>query len=209
MNNDLVCFDLFETPDIPELKNIIFLTIYDLIHTQLAKYPNRRKVIVFDEAWALMKSKEGKEFMEELFRTMRKYNCMVIAISQRLEDFSNEEMSSALVQNAPQKIVLKCEAPEIASIAKIMKLNSAETNIIRTLRTRPGEFSEFFVSLSGIGSGKLRSRPCPEEYWLNTTNKDDSIIFDQYMNQFNGSIENTISALAQKFPHGNFTFKSK
>lgn len=206
LNTDVVAFDLLGIEKNPELMGVVFLTISNMIMNKVTDpaLVSKPKIIVFDECWSYLKSKMAADFINELYRTMRKYKAMVVSISQNIMDFANSAVSDALLSNTYQTIVLKQAQPTLADkIGDLMGLNSSEIDIIKGLQQSPGQYSQIFLKLAQIGSGLMCIMPSPGEYWLATTRADDKKIRDQYIAQ-GYSINKTIAMLSEKYPNGYF-----
>ncbi|MCR9205872.1 MAG: hypothetical protein NXH75_14910, partial [Halobacteriovoraceae bacterium] len=62
-----------------------------------------QKLYIIDESWEFLKSSE--DFFEETFRTFRKENASVLAISQSLEDFESETLGRVILDNSAHKFL--------------------------------------------------------------------------------------------------------
>lgn len=129
---------------------------------------------------------------------MRKYRAMVMAISQNIDDFANSSIANALLTNTYQMIVLGQGAGANGErIAEVLGLNNSERLIIENLKMARGQFSEVFLKLKDVGSGRMTVRPSPIEYWLATTKSEDREIMEAYMKQ-GYSLDRTLKLLTAK-----------
>ena len=204
LDNNIVAFDLLGIEKAKDLMNVVFLTINNIILSRVTD-PTRlsqRKIIVFDEVWSLLKSEEGAVFIEELYRTMRKYNAMVLSITQDIADFADSSIARALLSNTYQYIILRqTNTGNSERIREILDLNSSEEELIKSVTQIPGLFSEIFLKIAGVGSGKMCIAPSPIEYWFATTKAEDKSLIQNYLNQ-GMPLEKTLRQLAERFPHG-------
>lgn len=202
MENSFVAFDLLGIDRNPDLMNVVFLTINDLIMRKVTKDRQRHKIVVFDEVWSLLSTEQGAKFLEEMYRTMRKYQCMVLSISQDIEDFSGSAASTAIMSNTYQKMILRQTSGAGADkIRDVLRLNDNERNLIDGLCQEKGYFSEILLKIEGTGEAKMAVIPSPVEYWLATTDPVDRQVMDNYVKQ-GFSLEDTLTKLAEKYPHG-------
>lgn len=202
MDNDFICFDLQGIEQYKDLMNVVFLVLNDLIKRKVVKNGQQHKIIVFDEVWSLLKTEEGAMFLEELYRTMRKYQCMVLSISQDVEDFSNSSVANALMTNTYQTFILRQANDSNADkIQQILKLNDSERQIVSGLRQKKGFFSEMFLRIAGVGSGKVALVPSPVEYWMATTDPEDKKLLANYLDR-GVTLENAIVELSKNYPNG-------
>lgn len=202
MENSFVAFDLLGIDKDPDLMNVVFLTINDLIMRKVTKDRQRPKIVVFDEVWSLLSTQQGAKFLEEMYRTMRKYQCMVLSISQDVEDFSNSVVSNAIMSNTYQQFILRQTSGAGADkVREVLKLTDNERNLIDGLRQEKGRFSEILLKIVGVGEAKMAIIPSPIEYWLATTDPVDRQVMDNYLKQ-GYTLEETLNRLAKKYPHG-------
>lgn len=202
LENDMVVFDLLGIQGDKEMTNVLFLILADLIERKVTQSVNRHKIIVFDEAWSVLKSKAGAEFLANLYKTMRKYNCMILSISQSIDDFSDSDVASALIGQTYQMFILRQNSPaEAETIKDILKLNEGEKQIIASLTRQKGRFSEVFVKLSGVGSSKFAITPSPVEYWLATTDPNDIKVYNNFIAE-GYTMNDAILELASRYPNG-------
>jgi hypothetical protein len=182
--------------------NVMFLVLNMMIKERIKQDLNTHKIIVFDETWALLKTQEGAAFLEELYRTVRKYNCMVLSISQDLDDFAQSPSAGALIANTYQYFILRqASSTHVDKIQQLLRLSDEECVAIRSLDFKKGFFSEFFFKLIGVGSSKMAVVPSPIEYWLATTDAKDMHGFLTCLK--NGmSVQEAVVTLAKKYPHG-------
>lgn len=204
LDNNIVAFDLLGIEKAKDLMNVVFLTINNIILTKVTD-PTRlsqKKMIVFDEVWSLLKSEEGAIFIEELYRTMRKYNAMVLSITQDIADFADSSIARALLSNTYQYIILRqTNTGNSSRIRQILDLNESEEELIKSITQIPGLYSEIFLKMAGVGSGKMCIAPSPIEYWFATTKAEDKSLIQNYVNQ-GMPLEKALRQLAERFPHG-------
>ena len=74
-------------------------------------------------------------------------------------------------------------------------------NIVTTLNQRKGHYSEIFLNISGVGSGRMALYPSPVEYWMATTDEKDQAVLYNYIGE-GYSLDKAIQDLAKRYPHG-------
>jgi hypothetical protein len=201
LNSNFISFDLLGIDRYKDLSNVVFLTINDIIMNKVTKDRQRYKVVVFDECWSMLSTEEGAKFLEELYRTMRKYQCMVMAISQDIEDFSNASVANALLSNTYQMFILRQTSGAGADkVQRVLKLNNSERDLVSILRQEKGYYSEILLKIAGVSS-KVALVPSPVEYWMATTDPKDKEIMANYLSQ-GIPLPEALKSLAEKYPHG-------
>jgi len=202
LNNRFVAFDLHGLEHYPQIMNVMFLVLNMMIKNRIKTDFNVPKMIIFDETWALLKTQEGAAFLEELYRTVRKYNCMVMSISQDLDDFAASPSAGALITNTYQYFILRqASAVHVDKIQQLLKLSDEECGAIHNLGFKKGFYSEFFFKLIGVGSSVMAVVPSPVEYWLATTDAKDTNSFISCLKD-GLSVVDAAAELARRYPHG-------
>lgn len=139
------------------------LIIY--LFTYLKSFSSHEKVMVIDEAWDIIK--DCSEYVGKCFRTFRKHNTSAIAISQSIDDFCDDDLGKVIFNNSHFKFVFR------QSIARNPFISESDKEIIKSLKSIKGEYSQFY--LTSLDGGKvLNYFASPSEYELFTSNKTDN-----------------------------------
>lgn len=179
LQKDIIAFDLKGLESFPDLQAICLYIITDLVWREVQKDRSRMKFLVFDECWKLLKDAAGVAFMEEVFRTFRKYFASAIAISQDLNDFLNSKISSALLPNCSVKWVLMQNQSDFSKMRESLGLNDNEVALIQSLQQKKGEFSEAFLSVGSERRIVAVIEPTPLELWIATTDPRDITMIEK------------------------------
>ena len=140
----LVCFDLDKVNSDPVLYPVVTLLITELALDQIRKYPDQIKYLYLDEAWAMLSGKL-KEFIEDLFRTIRKNNGSVNIITQGLGEIKKSSVGEAVLVNAATKIILWHEDSRLVDeLASHLGFTTHEVELIRSIRIEE-DFRELFI----------------------------------------------------------------
>ncbi|MDE1976884.1 MAG: ATP-binding protein, partial [Elusimicrobia bacterium] len=167
----LVVFDLQNLENHPDLQSVYFFVIRSILWGKLVDR-RLRKMIVIDEGWKFFNDETGSELIQGLYRTARKFNGAVLSVSQSPKDFLDTKAAAAIVANSYVKYVLKlAKGHELLSR---FDLNENEIDAVKSLQSRPGEFSDIFVKF-GPHSLIARIEPGPLDYWLCTTDARDYV----------------------------------
>jgi type IV secretory pathway VirB4 component len=161
------------------------------------------KFLVFDECWKLLKDEAGLGFMEEVFRTFRKYYASAIAISQDLNDFLSSKISSALLPNCSVKWVLMQNQSDFTKMKEALGLNDNEVALIGSLRQEKGQYSEAFLVLGQERRTVAVIESTPLELWIATTDPRDlsTIEVTRKENPDLSQLE-VLKILSKKYPNG-------
>jgi conjugal transfer ATP-binding protein TraC len=123
INNPMVVFNIRDLED--ELRPVAMYIVLNFIWNK-TKSDRRKRILIIDEAWQLMKYEDSANFMFSLAKRSRKYNLGITTISQDVEDFMGSRMGRAIVANASMQILLKQSTSAIDVLADVFKLTSEE-----------------------------------------------------------------------------------
>ena len=104
IKNPFTVFSIKELED--ELRTIAMFMILDFIWTKIKKDLKKRLLIV-DEAWYLMKHEDSAAFLYGLAKRARKYYLALTTITQDVEDFLNTNYGKAIVNNSSIQILMR------------------------------------------------------------------------------------------------------
>jgi len=203
LNRSIVAFDLKGLEAQEELQKVYLYLITDLIWRVIQGERERMKFLVFDECWKLLRDEAGSKFIEEVFRTFRKYYASAIAISQDLDDFANSKIAGALLPNCAVKWVLMQSQGNSKRLRDVLNLNETQIGQVQRLAQQKGLYSEAFL-LSGTKKRTVVSiEPTPIEYWLSTTDPIDLREVDRFRcKNPNSSNQEIIESLSIEYPNG-------
>ena len=123
INNPLVVFNVRDLED--ELRPVAMYIVLNYIWNK-TKSDQRRRLLIIDEAWQLMKYEDSANFIFSLAKRARKYNLGITTITQDVEDFVGSRMGRAVVANASMQILLKQSPSAVDLLADVFKLTSEE-----------------------------------------------------------------------------------
>src|SRR5690606_25383635 len=104
------------------------------------KADKKKRILVVDEAWQLMKYEDSANFLFSLAKRARKYNLGITTITQDVEDFMGSRMGRAIVANASMQILLKQSPSAVAGLADVCKLTSEARQRLSPSPVGPGLF---------------------------------------------------------------------
>jgi len=163
INNPLVVFNLRDLED--ELRPVAMYIVLNYIWNK-TKTDQRRRILVVDEAWQLMKYEDSANFLFSLAKRARKYNLGITTITQDVEDFMGSRMGRAIVANASMQFLLKQSPSAVDVLTDVFKLTSEER---KRLSQFPVGQGLFFAGQSHVHIQVIAS---PTETGLITTNPD-------------------------------------
>ena len=91
-----------------------------------------KKRVLIDEAWMLLPFEEAVDFLNKMARRARKRNVSLAIISQRFQDFYENEAAQAVLTSADTKLFLAQDKSEIEYLKEVFKLSEGEANFLVT-----------------------------------------------------------------------------
>ncbi len=144
INKKFVVFSLRDMED--ELKPVAMYIVTHYIWNAVRKNLKKR-LLVIDEAWWMMKSEDTASFLFSLAKRGRKYFLGLMTITQDVGDFLNSPYGLPIVTNSSIQILLKQSPAVIDSIQKTFNLTDEEKYLL--LESDVGE-GMFFVGLKHV-----------------------------------------------------------
>lgn len=164
INNPLVVFNIRDLED--ELRPVAMYIVLNYIWNK-TKSDKKKRILVVDEAWQLMKYEDSANFLYSLAKRARKYNLGITTITQDVEDFMGSRMGRAIVANASMQILLKQSSSAVDVLADTFKLTSEEKKRLSQFPVGQGLF------FAGSNHVHIQIAASPTETSLITTNPDD------------------------------------
>ena len=173
INNQMVVFNIRDLEDElrPVAMYIVLSHIWNVVRAQ-----QKRRLLIVDEAWQLMKYDDSANFLFSLAKRARKYYLGLTTITQDVEDFMSSKMGRAIVANSSMQILLKQSSSAVDVLSDVFKLTSEEK---KRLSNFPVGQGLFFAGQNHVHIKWLPQRQ--RKVWLrpiqynNKTNKANSI----------------------------------
>ena len=160
INNKFVVFNIRDLED--ELRPVAMYIILNYIWNKV-KGDKRKRILVVDEAWQLMKYEDSANFMYSIAKRARKYQLGLTTISQDVEDFLNSRMGRAIVANSSLQLLLKQAPSAIDMIGQVFKLTQSEQARLTQFPVGEGLF------FAGLNHVVMRVLASDTEYQLVNT----------------------------------------
>jgi len=134
MDKSLVVFGIRDMEDElrPMAMFIIMRYIWNTIRAELKK-----RILVIDEAWWMMKTEDGASFLFGICKRARKYWLGVTTITQDVSDFMRSDYGKPIITNSSIQLLLKQSPATIDLIQQTFTLTDQEKFLL--LETPVGE----------------------------------------------------------------------
>lgn len=182
INNPLVVFNIRDLED--ELRPVAMYIVLNFIWNK-TKSDQKKRLLIVDEAWQLMKYEDSANFLFSLAKRARKYNLGITTITQDVEDFMGSRMGRAIVANASLQILLKQSSSAVDVLSDTFKLTSEEKKRLSQFPVGQGLF------FAGQNHVHIQITASPTETGLITTNPQQLQAMEQQgeFNQPQGTID--------------------
>jgi conjugal transfer ATP-binding protein TraC len=202
VHHGAIAFDLKGMESYPDLQAVCLFIITDLVWREIQKDRSTMKFLVFDECWKLLKSDSGLAFIEEVFRTFRKYYASAIAISQDIDDFAKSKIAGAILPNCALKWLLLQPQGDKTRLREVLALNDNEVELVSSLTQDKGRYSEAFL-MAGEHRIVAVVEATPMEHWIATTDPRDLSKIDELIPKTpEASRLDVLKTLANQYPNG-------
>lgn len=148
LNQPLVVIELEDIRSHSQLKDVIVQMAMINITNRLARGNRKTNFhIILDEAWDLLNNPKGKEFMERLCRTVRKYKGSLVVGTQSINDFYANPSAQTVFDNSDWHCFLSQKPEAIAQLKQSKKLAVTEhlEQQLNSLRTQSGRYAEIAI----------------------------------------------------------------
>jgi len=123
IDNTMAVFNVRDLED--ELRPVAMYIVLNYIWNK-TKTDKKKRILIVDEAWQLMKYEDSANFLFSVAKRARKYNLGITTISQDVEDFMGSRMGRAIVANASMQFLLKQSPSAVDILGAVFKLTSEE-----------------------------------------------------------------------------------
>lgn len=164
INNSMVVFNIRDLED--ELRPVAMYIVLSHVWNIVRSYQKKRMLIV-DEAWQLMKYSDSANFLFSLAKRARKYFLGLTTITQDVEDFVGSKMGRAIVANSSMQVLLKQSPSAVDVLSDVFKLTGEEKKRLSNFPVGQGLF------FAGQNHVHIQIQASPTETRLITTNPGD------------------------------------
>ncbi|MDO8336604.1 MAG: DUF87 domain-containing protein [Candidatus Saccharibacteria bacterium] len=161
INNNMVVFNIQTLED--ELRPTAMYIILNHIWNK-TRTDKKKRMLIVDEAWQLMKYEDSANFIFSLAKRARKYYLGLTTITQDVEDFMSSKMGRAIVANASMQLLLKQSSSAVDVLADVFKLTEEERKRLSNFPVGQGLF------FAGQNHVHIQVVASPTEQTLVTTN---------------------------------------
>ena len=120
----------------------------------------RRRLVVIDEAWTLMREAEGARFLYRLAKAARKRRAGLTVVTQDAADLLGSDLGQAVVANAATQILMRQAPQAIAAVTAAFGLTAGEAHLVLAAERGDallvaGDHRVAFHAIAGPGEHEL------------------------------------------------------
>lgn len=165
LDDQVRAFDFKNLEGSPLLQRLSILILTQGIWKKLKDDSSKPSIIVFDEVWKFFSQASG--FLEEMYRTFRKYRAGIVSVTQNLGDYGNDEFAKTVISNSYHRVLLQGAASNEA-LEQLLDMNESDRARFLSVASKKNEYSEFWLGTSTV-SQILRLYPSKRLFELANT----------------------------------------
>lgn len=203
LHERFIVFELDNVKDHPILFPVVTLVIMELIISKMRKLPGIRKVVLIEEAWKAIAKEGMAEYIQYLYKTMRKFFGEPIVVTQEIEDIiSSPIVKQAIINNSDCKILLDQSKYQnkFDLLQELLGLDDKQKAQILSMNKANDparKYKEVFIALGQQHSKVYRTEVSMEEYLCYTTEEKEKVLVQEYAQKY-GSLQKGIMILAKE-----------
>ena len=164
IKNRLIVFSIRDLEE--ELRPIAMYIILNYIWG-LVRVELKKRLMVIDEAWLMMKHEDSASFLYGLAKRARKYYLGITNITQDVDDFIKSDYGKPIITNSSLQLLLKQSPANIEAVGKAFNLTDVEKNYLLETAVGQGLF------IAGLKHAAIQIVPSYFEDKLITTNPEE------------------------------------
>ncbi|OGM90796.1 conjugal transfer protein TraC [Candidatus Wolfebacteria bacterium RIFCSPLOWO2_01_FULL_38_11] len=170
IKNRLIVFSVRDLEE--ELRPIAIYMVLNFVWN-LIRAELKKRILVIDEAWWMMKYPDSASFLFSLAKRCRKYYLGLTTITQNVADFLESPYGRPIITNSSLQLLLKQSPSEIESVAKTFNLSEAEKQLLLEANVGEGLF------FAGLKHAAIQVVPSYFENKIITTNPEEILEMDK------------------------------
>ncbi len=112
-----------------ELRPIgMYMVLNDLINK--VRRERKRRLLIIDEAWWIMKNESGANFLLNAIKRGRKYLLGITTITQDIDDFLNSPYGKPIITNSALTFLMKQSPSTIETVGQVFALSEGEKKFL-------------------------------------------------------------------------------
>jgi len=203
-----IVFELDQIKNHPILFPVVTLIIMEVFISKMRKLKGIRKVILIEEAWKALMKEGFAQYIQYLFKTVRKFYGEAIVVTQEVDDIiSSPIVKQAIINNSDCKILLdqskyQNKFDHIQELLGLTEKEKAQVLSLNRSNDPALKYKEVFISLGGVVSRVFRTEVSLEEYLIFSTEQKEKLMLSEYVRLAGGSLHSGLRNLANAIRSG-------
>lgn len=169
-DNQLIVFNIRDLEE--ELRPVAMYLVLHFIWNEI-RVKTKKRVIVVDEAWIMMKNEDAANFLFSIAKRIRKYYGGLTTITQDVADFMGSRFGKPIISNSSIQLLLRQSQSSIDAVADTFYLTEREKFLL--LESRVGEG----IFFAGEKRAAIRIEASYSEDRIITTNPKQRILINK------------------------------
>lgn len=200
-------YDLDKLGKDETLLALMTMAVVEEIRQEIARPENQGRggFIVLEELGMLGRDNPAaSKFVVDAAETFRKLGFWLISLTPRPQNYFELEAGKAMWGVADNFVFLQMSADNVKYLAERSELlDEANAEIIKSLRTKRGEYAEvFYLNKKKTRQGAFRYFQTPLDRWLAPTNAKDAAEAAKALKRFRDDKWQALEYLAKEYPQG-------
>lgn len=203
-NKRFIVFELDNISGNKVLLPVVTLIIMETFIAKMRRLKGIRKMILIEECWKALMSVNMSEYIQYLFKTVRKYFGEAVVVTQEVDDIiSSPIVKEAIINNSDCKILLdqRKYMNKFEHIQRLLGLTEKEKGQILSINqaNHPGRsYREVWIGLGWTHSAVYATEVSEEEYFTFTTEESEKLEVQRLSEEPGGSLELAVRRMAEK-----------
>jgi len=129
LDSNLIVFDIKDMEK--ELADLAMFITLEFIWNKIKRNDGKRRLLVVDEAWQLMRNEQSANYLIGVAKIARKFNAGLSIISQNVEDFLKNN-GEGIITNAEMKVLLRQSNADITKLTELFGMSASEQGFVRS-----------------------------------------------------------------------------
>lgn len=175
LESNLIVFDVKDMEK--ELADLAMFIVLEFIWNKIKKNDGKRRLLIVDEAWTLMKNEQSANYLIGVAKIARKFNAGLSIISQNVDDFLKNN-GEGIITNAEMKVLLRQSTADIKKLSEIFGMSMSEQGFVRS--AGKGE------ALLFLGGNRTAVQVIADEleFLICDTNPDNRELIEQMLGRY-------------------------
>lgn len=125
-------FIVFDVKDMEkQLADLAMFITLEFIWNKIKRNDGKKRILIVDEAWTLMKNEQSANYMIMVAKMARKFHAGLTVISQQVDDFIKYG-GEGVINNTSMQVLLKQSSSDLKKLSEIFSLSRSEQGFLRS-----------------------------------------------------------------------------